>query len=101
MLIKRTNMPADTIIDKMIEDFKAESMKNIGINVHCNLYVHGCYDWIVMFSAPGIKDSKKFAELVNVNYAGTISEVHILETIFPAKTCGVINPDVDKIREFF
>jgi uncharacterized protein with GYD domain len=101
MLVKRTNMPADTIIDKMINDFKTESMKKIGIDVHCNFYVHGCFDWIVLFSAADIKNAKKFAELVNNNYAGAISEVHILETIFPVKACGVINPDLEELREYF
>jgi DNA-binding Lrp family transcriptional regulator len=101
MLVKRTNMPAEHLIDQMIKDFKSESMKKIGIDVHCNFYVHGCFDWMVMFSAADIKDAKKFAEHVNNAYAGAIGEVHILETIFPAKACGVVNPNIEELREYF
>jgi DNA-binding Lrp family transcriptional regulator len=101
MLIKRSNMPMDDFIDKVIKESKEDVVSKTGVEVNCYYYLHGCYDWIIHFTAKDIRDAKKFAESVNIDYAGAVSEIHILENIFPAKACGIVNPEIDKLKDFF
>jgi hypothetical protein len=53
-----------------------------------------------VFTAKDIKEAKKFSELLAREYHEMISEVVLLEDIFPVKKCGIFNPEVEKIKEF-
>ena len=100
MLIKRSNKPIGDAINKIIDltmHFKGEE---IDVDVICSSYLHGHYDWMLIFTANDIKNAKKFSELLTKEYQHVISEIHLLEDIFSVKKCGVINPDLEKIREF-
>lgn len=100
MLIKRSNKPIGDAINKIIDltmHFKGEE---IGVDIICSSYLHGHYDWMLIFTASNIKNAKKFSELLTKEYQHVISEIHLLEDIFSVKKCGVVNPDLEKIREF-
>jgi len=100
MLIKRSNKPIGDAINKIIDltmHFKGEE---IDVDVICSSYLHGHYDWMLVFIANDIKNAKKFSELLTKEYQHVISEIHLLEDIFSVKKCGVVNPDLEKIREF-
>jgi len=101
MLIKRSSKPIGDFTDKLIEDFKEECTKKLGINVCYNCYLHGHFDWMVCFSAKDIKVAKKFSESINASYSEFISEIYMMENIFPIKTCGILNPGIKKFKEFF
>lgn len=101
MLIKRSNKPIGDAINKIIDltmHFKGEE---IDVDVICSSYLHGHYDWMLVFTASNIKNAKKFSELLTKEYQHVISEIHLLEDIFSVKKCGVVNPDLGKFREFF
>ena len=101
MLVKRSNKPINNFMDKIIKESKTESMEKIGINVHSTFYLHGHFDWMIFFSAKDIKAAKKFSEIMNIKYEGSMSETHLMENIFPLKDCGMVNPRIEKLREFF
>ena len=101
MLIKRSNKPIGDAINKIIDltmHFKGEE---IDVDVICSSYLHGHYDWMLIFTANDIKNAKKFSELLTKEYQHVISEIHLLEDIFSVKKCGVVNPEIEKFREFF
>ena len=100
MLIKRSNKPIGDAINKIIDLPMHCKEEEIDIDVICSSYLHGHYDWMLIFTASNIKNAKKFSELLTKEYQHVISEIHLLEDIFPVKQCGMVNPDLEKIREF-
>ena len=101
VLIKKTTVPinenlADTIIRRKLEDLASET----GVDVESSFYVHGTYDWIIFFTAEGIKQAKKFCEHLNILYTEYINELHLLEIMFPVKKQGILNPKAMELKRF-
>ena len=101
MLIKRSNKPLGNTVNKIVDLTMHVKGKDIGIDVISSSYLHGHYDWMFIFTASGIKDAKKFSELLSMEYQSVISEVHLLEDIFSVKKSNVVNPNVEKLRDLF
>lgn len=53
------------------------------------------------FIAEDIRHAKKFSEILTCEFSKYIGEIHILEEIFPIKKCETLNPNIDKLKEFF
>jgi len=101
MLIKRSNNPLGDSINKIIDLTLHTMGKKIGVEIICSSYLHGLYDWMFVFTAPDIKGAKKFTEILTREYHPIINEIHLLEDIFPVKTCNIANPDVKKLKDLF
>lgn len=101
ILIKRSSKPIGDFTVKLIEDFKEECTKKLGIDVCYNCYLRGHFDWMICFSARDIKVEKKFSGSINTFYSEFIIKIHMLEKIFPIKTCGIVNPGIKKFKEIF
>ena len=85
MLIKRSNKPLGDTIDKIVDLTMHVKGKDFGVEVVSSSYLHGRYDWMVIFTAFDIKNAKKFSELLKKEYRQAISEIHLLEDIFSVK----------------
>jgi len=102
VLIKRTNLPLNkNLVDKIIQRKLDRESQKSEIDVMTSVYVNGIYDWIICFCAPNIKEAKRFCENLNKTFEGHILEIQLLEKMFAAKKCGIENPDIDKLNEFF
>ena len=100
MLIKRSSAPAAEAIRKII-DLTAHKMGlEIGVDVESSSYLHGEYDWMIIFTTSDIKNAKRFNEVINREYYNVISDIVIMEDIFSVKKCGQVNPEVHKLKEF-
>lgn len=103
ILIKRTSKPApkdklDMIVSR---ELKQEALK-IGVNVVSSYYVHGSFNWHIGITASDIFKVKKFLNLFNQMFAeDLISDIQILEVIFPVERNGFINPNIKSIEDFF
>ena len=101
MLIKRTNKPVeDKLIDKIVNRQLENEAKSMGIKFTNSTFTHGYYDWVICFNATDIRTVKGFVENFNKIYQGYISEIHLLETMFPVLTFGVKNPEIKKLYNF-
>lgn len=101
ILIKRTNQPINEKFLETVTKRKLEKMANkIGVTIESSSYVNGIYDWLVHFTAEDIKQAKKFCEGLNITYEGYIQDLQLLEEMFPIKRYGVVNPEVEKLKEF-
>jgi len=99
ILIKRTNKPlSQELINKII---KRELGKQSGIEITNSIYTHGVYDWIIFIYATTIIEAKGFVEETNKLFEGFIAEIHLIEKMFSAVSCGVTNPDIKKLNNFF
>ena len=101
MLIKRSNEPMSTAIDKIISQTIEQRGQEIDVNVECSRVLHGIYDWFLCITAPDIREAKRFSEMFNREYPKLIDEIHILENIFTVKNSGVPNPNITKLKEYF
>lgn len=101
MLFKKSNQPLGESINKIIDLSVQKKSEDIGINILSGGFLHGSYDWIVIFTAKDIKKAKKLREILLSVYPELISEVEIMEYVFILKEGGIVNPEIEKIREFF
>ncbi len=101
MLIKKSVQPVEDAVNKIIDLTMHKKGEEIGVDILCSSYLHGKYDWMLVFSADDIKNVKKFSETLIREYQQVISEIDIVEDIFPVKRCGITNPEVNKLKEFF
>jgi len=101
MLVKRSSQPVGNAVNKIIDLTMPKKGEEIGVDVLSCGYLHGKYDWILVITAKDIKHVKKFSEILIREFQHIISEVEIMEYIFPIKEGGITNPEIEKIREFF
>ena len=103
ILIKRTSKPATKEkLDKVIgRELKKESAK-IGVDIEGSFYIHGSFDWLISITASHIRQVKKFCETFGTLFAeGYVSDIQVLEVIFPIEKNGIDNPNVKEIESLF
>ncbi len=101
ILIKRTILPVDEkLVDKIITRQLENLASEIDIKIESSIFVHGTFDWVLCFKAKDMKHAKKFIEIVNKTYWGYIGELHMMEILFPIRIQGILNPDIQKLKEF-
>jgi len=66
----------------------------LNVTIEDCLYVNGKYDWIVTFTSPGIKETKKFCEKLINKFSEHMGSYEVLETIIPIRKQGIKNPSV-------
>ena len=101
ILIKRSTEPIDDAIAKIMDVTLHEKAEQIGVEVESSSYLHGRYDWYFIVTAEDMKSVKRFSHLLIKEYQVWISEVHIMEDIFPIKKSGILNPNTSKFKELF
>jgi len=100
ILIKRTTLPIDEkLADKIITRQLEKSASEIDIKIESSMFTHGTFDWVICFTAKDMIHAKKFSEIVNQTYWGYIGESHMIETMFPIRIQGILNPEIEKLRE--
>ena len=73
----------------------------MGVEFTNSIFTHGSYDWIIFFNAPDVRVAKGYVETFNKLYEGYISDIQLIEKMFTAVSCGVTNPDIKKLNDFF
>jgi len=93
MLVRRTIVPVDEKLRNMISKEELdEYFPELNINLEDCLYVNGKYDWIISFTAPGIKEMKKFCEKLLRKFSEHMAAYEVLETIITVEKQGIKNP---------
>ena len=101
MLLKRSSQPVGDAINKITNLTIRNESEKIGVDILSCGYLHGRYDWVIIFTAKDIKNAKKLSEILIAEYPQLISEVEIMEYVFTLKEGGIVNPEIDKLKEFF
>lgn len=101
ILIKRSTEPVDDAIQKIIDFTMEDHSDKIDIDVVCSSYLHGHYDWMFIVTSHDMKNVKRFTHLLSKEYQLWISEILVLQNIFPVKKCGIFNPNMEEIKELF
>ena len=102
MLIKRSNKPLEKeVLNDVINRESANKAKKKGIDITNSHYTHGAYDWVICFNAPDLQAAKGYVENYINMYEEIVSDVKLIEIMFSAVNCGVTNPEIKKLKDFF
>jgi DNA-binding Lrp family transcriptional regulator len=102
MLIKKTNKPiTKEVINDVTTRKIADKVRESGVYIECSFLTHGSYDWVICFSASNIREAKGFVEYYNKLYEGFLSDINLIEIMFPVVRAGVKNPEIDRLNDFF
>ena len=101
LLIKKSAQPVGDAVNKIIDLTMPKKGEEIGVDILSCGYLHGKYDWVLIITAKDIKHVKKFSEILIREFQHVIREVDIMEYIFSIKECGITNPEIETLREFF
>ena len=101
LILKRSGQPisretADTIASNRYEELYA----NLGISIESSFYVHGEYDWVLIFTAKDLRNAKKFSSLLAEKYPGVIVKMSLMQVLFSNREHYVFNPDPDALQKF-
>ena len=92
-LFKRSIIALDEKMQKEVSKEKLDYyFPETNVTVEDVFYVNGKYDWIITFTAPGIKEMKMFCEKLMRKFGEYITEYEVLETIIPIRKNGIKNP---------
>jgi DNA-binding Lrp family transcriptional regulator len=100
ILIKKTTTKLDKLPELIISRDIEKKAKKLDIKIATSSYLHGAYDWLICISAKDIIHAKRFNEQLIDTYKEFIKETILLENIFQVKKCGIINPQIHKLKEF-
>lgn len=99
--IKRSSKISDKKNEDVIAFDKIEkNYSKLGITVESSYYGHGEYDWILLFTARGLEQAKKFAELILGAYPGMVEKTRLFQILFTPREHNVFNPDRKKMKDF-
>jgi DNA-binding Lrp family transcriptional regulator len=102
VLIKRSNQPlSKELVDNIIERNLENNIYDSNTEIISSSYTNGIFDWIICFRAKDIREAKRFCESLNTLFKGYIQEIYLLEKMFPVKKCGISNPEIKKLNDFF
>jgi hypothetical protein len=102
VLIKRSIQPIDDgIINRIIDRELTKNSENLKIRILHSFYTSGVYDWIICFNAVDLKNAKRFVEVVAKLFEGYISDLYLIEELFAVQKSGIVNPEIEKLKEFF
>jgi DNA-binding Lrp family transcriptional regulator len=101
LLLKRSTqtLEAKTADDIAVSRLEKEYM-HMGINIESSYYIHGEYDWVLIFTAKDLKQAKKFSGVLLEKYPGVITKTNLMRILFTQRTSNILNPDAMKLREF-
>ena len=101
ILIKKSVYPVtEELAGKIIRRDIEKLAKKLDVMIEDSFYTHGKYDWVLYITAPDIAVAKKFSDSLVKLYETYIADIDVLETLFPIKKSGLINPQRERLREF-
>jgi len=102
VLVKRTSKAfSKEHIDSMIKRVIQTEIAKMGIIVENVSYVHGDFDGIHIIRARNVVTVKKYCETLSTLSKGYISHMIILEELFPIEKNGIVNPNIEELKDIF
>jgi DNA-binding Lrp family transcriptional regulator len=102
ILVKRSNKPfSKEHMESIIKREINPKTEKLGIIIDGTSYLHGSFDGIFEIRADDIKNVKKFCEAVYNSSKGFISDMKILEELFPIEKDGIANPNIEELKDIF
>jgi uncharacterized protein with GYD domain len=90
----------EKVVDIIISTKAEDIAKELGITIESSFYVHGEYDWVITFTAEGLRQAKKFSDSLVVLHPGVIEKITIMQTLMFIRKQYILNPEKMKLKEF-
>jgi len=102
ILLKKAPLPiSNKMMDVMLEKDMRKQLEKFEVEIDCSFFTHGYFDWSLCITAPNTRVMGKFIELLRTKFGEHISEMQVLEVIFPLLKSGFDNPNLTEFKEFF
>lgn len=75
-------------------------MLTLEATIESSYYVHGEYDWVLIFVTKDVQHAKKFADLLFNAYPGLIDKVNLSQILYIQRDHRIANPNQSKLMEF-
>ena len=100
LLLKQSMKIVDKKTSEEISLSRLEDVySGIGITIETSYFIHGDYDWILIFTANDLKHAKKFCSLLMTKYPGLISRYTLIQILYSPRNHYILNPNPKKLRE--
>jgi DNA-binding Lrp family transcriptional regulator len=100
LLLKQSMKIVDKETSEEISLSRLEDVySGIGITIETSYFIHGDYDWILIFTANDLKHAKKFCSLLMAKYPGLISRYTLMQILYSPRHHYIHNPNPKKLRE--
>ena len=97
----KSRSPVIEQTDRLLKRIKNDELKKeLDAEVIDMFFLHGLYDWILIFSTGNIQQATRFIGYMEQHYGESIDQMELLENIFSLIKAGKINPSIEKIKEF-
>jgi len=101
LLLKRSlqgleNTTADDLALNRLETMYGD----MGVTIQSSYYLHGEYDWAIIFTAADIAHAKNFSNIILKKYPGIIANMNLIQILFTEREHYVLNPNPMKLRDF-
>ena len=101
-LLKRNNKPiSPEKLEIATSGIVKKELEKKGIEIDFTLLVHGDYDLVVCATTPSIKETIILSNIFSSTFGEYISDIKILDVIFPIQKGGLDNPNILELKEFF
>ena len=102
VLIKRTTKSfSKEYLDSIIKRVIQPEIAKMGMIIETVSCVHGAFDWIHIIRASNVVQVKKYCEALSTLSKGYISHMIILEEMFPIEKNGIVNPNIEELKDIF
>jgi len=87
LLIKRSmnKIDKETVEKIAFLKFNEQYVKQ-GITIESSYYIHGEYDWMIIFTSQNLRDAKKFSTILIENYPNMITKVNLMQILNSPKS---------------
>ena len=99
--IKRSGKTLDKkILTQVANDRLDKTISNLGVTIESSYYLHGEYDWILIFNTKKLQDAKKFTDIILGAHPGIVEKADLSQILFIQRDHRIANPDQGKLKDF-
>jgi DNA-binding Lrp family transcriptional regulator len=100
LLIKRSSQKLQqTTVDAITVSQLEPMYEAMGIFIESSYYLHGEYDWALIFTAQDIRHATKFKSFLLEHFPGIITQTTLMQILFTQREHFIFNPDQTKLQE--
>lgn len=73
--------------------------ESMGMFIESSFYLHGEYDWALIFTAQDIRHATKFRSFLLEHFPGVITKINLMQILFTQREHYIFNPNPTKLHE--
>lgn len=101
LLIKRSSTKLDRdVANNLASEQLAGDLSQLDITIDSSYFIHGEYDWALVFTAPELNEAKRLIGLILSKYPHFVSKYLIIQILMMLESNHIVNNDsLAKLRD--